>query len=393
MFCFRPFCVWLALAVPTGVLLTSSVPAEAQSKGTLKRAQRALDGDDPERLRDAFQELSDGLRDADDATAMGWWLRGETAARLAEEASRPVTMATVALDSFNEALNREPLTPAVDGIARVETLLRPRASASATTSSADRYAAAELLMIASEIRKRVAANGGEPVDPVALARVRATAIKAALSDRQVRVARKLFLDLDAEGGFIEPLALTVAEQLEEVAGPQQAFLFLNQLVARHAHRRKLLIAYVELCAANGWYDEARQGLDGAMSRMRDTYEDHLFLATNFALLDRLEVAESYYKQALEEAPKGFEANSGYAVLLMRMADEAVARAEDPEDPSSPERLLAITLRRRAVAALETALAANPDHVPSLQRLLEVYTALEDPSAIETVQAKLAEKAD
>lgn len=366
-----------------------SAPALAQSKGTLKRAERALtDTNDADRLRASFQELSADLRDQPDTTtAEGWWLRGEMAARLTPLDERPVTMASIALDSFNEALALAPLAPTTDGLAMIEAALTPLAQDQPEIPASDRYAAAEQLLVSGSIRRRIASNGGAAVDEVASTRMKSIAVQAALADRQTRVARKVFLDLEAQGGFIEPLALALAEQLEETLGPQQAFLFLTSLLEEHSHRRRLLIAYVELCTANGWNDEAASGLQGTMPKMKDTYEDHLFLATTYELLHNDPEAESHYKLALRKVPKGFDANLGYARLLGRMAKAGEDSAE--QDTKQTAELLAITLRRRAAGALEVALDSNPTHVESLELLVELYTRLDDLPARSATEERLA----
>lgn len=376
-----------------GALFLLAGPAHAQSKGALKRAEKALVLTDVERRRASFEELSTELRALPEAaTGHGWWLRGDLAVHLARGDSNPVTFASVALDSYHEALNLGVDTPSLDALDGLEKVLLPLASATGDQPPAAAFAAAEQLLISLDIRRRVQEAGGPALDPISETRIQSVAVRAALADGRVRIARKLFLDLDAKGGFMEPLALDIATQLEERAGAHQVFLFLTALLENHGNRRNLLVRYVELCSENGWFAEAQEGLGLAVPRMSDSYEDQLFLARNYELLRHPERALERYEAALDKAPKGFEANLGKASLLFAMAIE-LQPAVDPEAEEPPEidevaQAQAILYQRKAVRALETGLEANPGNPSALALLVELHRVLEDEDAMNAAQARL-----
>lgn len=378
----RFFSIWFFLA-------TSSV-ASAQSRPTLRRAERALaQTDDRERLRESFKALSDELRDQPDtATAEGWWVRGDTAAALVTGADNPATMSTVALDSYNEALNLgRPAHADLRGLKRIEAALLPLAEDLSDGETA--WEANEQLLIALEVRRRLEELGGPALDPVHNVRIHAKSVEAALATGRTKEARKLFLDLEAAGGFLERPALAIARRLREEQGPQAEFLFLTLLLERHANRRKLLIRYIEVCAENSWFDEAHEGLSRAIPHLADTYEDQLFIARNLELLQRPEEAQTRYQKALQHAPRGFEANLRYASLLAQMAHDAgQEHASGEEEDEVPPTVVAH--QRRALDALELALEANPENPDALALAAELYRALEDETSLEQVEKKLAD---
>lgn len=367
----------------------------------MKRAEKALENPaEVERLREVLQSLSNELRaDPDSASAEGWWLRGDAAAALVKTADKPITTASLALDSYNEALNLAPSErPDARRLEELEEALTPIARD--LTASARAYEAAEQLLIAMEVRRRLASLGGPPVDAVANARVHALAVDAALATGRTKEARKLFMDLEAQGEFMEPPALDISRRIEEEQGPQAAFLFLTQLLERHANRRKLLIRYIDLCSENAWLEEAHVGLERAIPHLADTYDDNLFVARNLELLQRPEEAEARYKLALKHAPKGFEANLRYASLLAQMAQDLVnetlqaateaAEAEgDPPPTEVEEPPMVITYRRRAVAALELALESNPQNATALSLAAELYRSLEDEASLADTERRLS----
>ncbi len=358
-------------------------PALAQSKAVLRRAEKVLHQPaNPERLRAIFRDLSDSLRsDPSAASPEGWWLRGDVAAALCVSDERPVHLAATALDAYNQALELGgPTGWTADGIETIEQALLPIAADREDPERA--YQAAAQLLITLELRRRLRAYGGEPVDPLHNARVVSLAVEAARATGRIREARKLFLDLDDQGGFMEPLALDIAREAAAVEGPQAAFVFLTALVERHPKRRRLARSYVELCVENGWYDEAYPVLQQIAPFLEDTAAEHLFVARSLEAMGRLEEAEGRYKLALARSPRSFEVNVGYAALLARLAD----RLEEGEEEIPP---LAITHRRRAASALETALASNPHNEEALVLLAEQYRALGDDAALAAVERRLA----
>lgn len=374
--------------------LLASTESSAQSRATLRKAERAVTQPaDTERVRESFQALSVELRATPDAaTGVGWWTRGNLAAALVVGAERPETMASVALDSFNEALNLGLDTPpALDGLTRIESTLFPIAEDLDHPQRA--WDTNQQLLIALEVRRRLAKAGGPAVDPIHAVRVHAKAVDAALATGRTREARKLFLDLDSEGGYLEGLALTIGRRLSAEQGPQAEFLFLTKLLEQHANRRKLLIRYIEICAEHSWFDEAHAGLTKALPHLADTYEDHLFVAQNLELLQRPEEAVARYKRALQHAPRGYEVNLRYASLLATMARDAELTPSDEDETDDEEALPppdVVELQRRAVAALEVALESNPDNAAALTLVADLYRRLEDQTSLAAVEQKLAE---
>ncbi|MEZ4318528.1 MAG: hypothetical protein R3F61_13530 [Myxococcota bacterium] len=354
--------------------LSLLTPAYAQSEKTVVKAARLIGPDqDPEKIRHGFEMLSVEIRDKPDlASPAGLWLRADAAALLAVSDGRGLPSALVALESYERSVQMRKSERDLLVFARLESWLHDRAQTyeDATTHEGELAAleAAQLYLRADDIR--ISLDESRPVER---ARRYMLAVSAALKAGEVRAARKLFEELDAMGGFIEDLAISVARTVEEEESPHQAFLFLLALQESHPRHRKLLGAFTDLCMQNGWNREARQALEKSLQFYGDTYEDQMLLAGYWDALGENATAARHYEAALVHAPRGYDANWLLATLLQRVADGE----PDPEK--------ARLHRERAVRSLKLILESNPDAKDARNALESIQAALdgtdpEDPEA-------------
>jgi len=344
--------------------LFSAPVAHAQSAKTLSKASRFIGPDqDSERIRRGFQMLSDAIRAApEQATPAGLWLQADAAALLAIRDDNSLASATIALESYERAA-KSPLDDRdLVVYAMLEGFLHERAQAydNAKTPQERTLAleAAQLYLRADDIRILL-----DQSKPVERARRYMLAVSCALAAEEVRAARKLFEELDAMGGFIEPLALRVASAVEEGEGPHQAFVFLKGVVEKHPRRRKLLDAYLQLCAANGWSTDGLAAVDRAVDHYGDGYDEHLRLAGYFEGFDAPDRALEHYRSALRLAPRSFDANWRYASLLARQAD------------ANPDPEAARSIRDAARSAIAVVLESNPESTEALELLATLDAGL------------------
>ncbi|MCB9673956.1 MAG: hypothetical protein H6737_02510 [Alphaproteobacteria bacterium] len=339
------------MSIVLGLACFFSAPAMAQSEKTVNKAEKLIGPDESvENVRRGFQMLSDELRDKpEQASPAGLWLRGDAAALLALDEKTGLASALVALESYERSVQMAGYEREMEVFARLEAYLHDRAqSHDAAKTQAEALEAVEaslLYLRADEIR--VALDLSRPVER---ARRHILAVSASLSAGDVRAARKQFEELDAMGGFIEELAIEVARKLEEQDSPHQAFLFMLAMQERHPSHRALLRAFTDLCLQNGWQKEAREALEKSVPFYKKTYEDQMQLAGYYDALGEPEKAVTHYENALQHAPRGFDANFLYAGLLQRIAE-----AERAKDPESAKRRL-----ERARLSLLLILESNPD---------------------------------
>jgi hypothetical protein len=331
--------------------------AMAQSEKTIAKAERLVSPDaDPERVRKAFQMLADEMREKPALTnPAGLWLHADAAAVLALNDGRGTASILVALESYERAAKLPDPERDLDIFTRLEARLHDKAqsfsSAQKRPEQLEALEYAQLYLRADDIR--VSLDRSRPVER---ARRYMLAVSAALAADEVRVARKLFVQLDEMGGFIEDLAIRVAAAVEAQESAHTAFLFLRTLHDNHPKHRNLLEAYLDLCIENGWTDEAIAALADSADNYQRTYEDQMTLGGYHDRLDDLAAARKCYERALVHAPKGFDANRAYADVLRRQA----LATEDPEAQSE--------LRALALDALRLVLASNPDHVDAQRAL-------------------------
>ena len=368
-------------------LLFQSAPAYAQSKSILKRASRGLQSNaKAEETREAFELISNALREEPNlATPMGWWIRGDAAAIMAVTNERPATLVAVALDSYHEALKRGMTSPDVSRLAQIEERMTGIAS-DPDQSDTDRYEAITQLLTSLELRKRSKEAGGPRADALTEARIRTLSVEVALETNNLPAARRLFFQLESLGGLNQPLAMRLAEVLEDSNGPLAAFTFLHKLLERHANRRDLLLRYTTLCLENGWNDETRQGLDLALPYMKDTYEDHKLLADHFERLHDPSAALQYYRRARAKVPKSYEANYGVARTLVATLPPTPLSLEDEPDRSEEPAMDAAW--RAALQAALVATEQNPKHRPLLSMTAKIHEKLGNEDALTAIRALL-----
>ncbi len=357
--------------------------AVAQSEKTISKARRLIGPDeDPDRIRKAFQMLADEMRAKPTLTnPAGLWLHADAAALLAIRDDRGTASVLVALESYERAAKLRVPERDLGVFTRLESHLHDKAQGfSGARSRPDQLEAleyAQLYIRADDIR--VSLDRSRPVER---ARRYMLGVSAALAAGEVRVARKLFLDLDEMGGFIEDLGIRVAEAVEAQESPHTAFLFLRTLHGNHPKHRDLLEAYLDLCLDNGWRSEAEAALVASRDNYQKTYEDQMILGRYFDLLGDLPEARKSYERAIVHAPRGFEANRAFADVLRRLARQT----EDPEEQAE--------LRADALDALQLVLKSNPDHADAKEALASLEKQIaEDELAAENGELPASSTSD
>ena len=155
---------------------------------------------------------------------------------------------------------------------------------------------------------------------------------------------------------------------------------------------QLLIAETNLYLARGENEKAVANLEKALETDPTNKTIWFALGTNYENTGNLEGAEESYQKCIELDPTYADAYYNMGAMYNNQAAEIIEKANElPLDAVAEydaEKAKADELLRKAVPYLEKSDELNPDNLPTLQTLKQIYTILKDMDKLKAVNVRI-----
>lgn len=185
-------------------------------------------------------------------------------------------------------------------------------------------------------------------------------------------------ELDEAGGRRTGTTLAVSKALRKGRSPKDALAFLAPIADAHPDDAALLEARIALLTELGDTDGVRAVLDGNADQIGRAVGITLVHAKARAALEDWSAALDAYAKAYALDARHQEVLRGYAAAEMHRARDASAKAEATKKWAERKALRAekVAAFEHARDLLQASRELEPGHLPTLERLREVYDEVE-----------------
>ncbi len=376
------------------LILFVAGPAYGQN-AKLKKAEKALArAEDSAALRKALGWIEDAkahpkTRDLPKT----WVVYGDIARILASEEDGPLKdPVAVALGAYDAAIgldrDRAYAERILEGLGSLEGVLFERAvHAYEAREYADAWLAVQYLY---EVHRQIRQVGR--VDPAREQKGLELAVLTALKFNLLDQARKYHAELTESYRAPVGVSLALATALAEEEGAEAALAFLEPLVERSPDDAALLGAQLEQLFALERPEAVRTILEANADSVGKALGITVLHAEAWDRIGDLERSAKAYEAALRLGPEEQRVLRGFADVEIRRATafEEAAKASRRWSERRKHREARDAAKQRAIELLQRSRQLDPEHLPSLEVLLDLFEQVgwDDREEVATLEAQV-----
>ncbi|RLD80849.1 MAG: hypothetical protein DRJ15_05985 [Bacteroidetes bacterium] len=197
-----------------------------------------------------------------------------------------------------------------------------------------------------------------------------------------------------EIGYTEPMVYNALASiyLNVKLDTLQSEKYVDEGRAIHPDDYQLLIAETNLNLARGENEKALANLSKALETDPENKTIWFALGTNYENVGKLEEAEKAYMKCIEIDPAYADAYYNLGAMFNNQAAEIIEIANelplDAVEEYDTEKAKADALLEKALPYLEKSDKLNPDNIPTLQTLKQIYTILNQMDKLKEVNDRI-----
>lgn len=207
-------------------------------------------------------------------------------------------------------------------------------------------------------------------------------------DKAIESYKKL-IEIGAGDALVYNALATIYLKLEDEATAEE---YIKKGRELYPEDYQLLIAETNLYLSRGENEKAIDNLEVALEKDPTNKTIWFALGTNYENTGQSDKAEEAYQKCIELDPEYADAYYNMGAMYNNRAAEIIEKANelplDAVEEYNAEKAKAEELLKKAVPFLEKSDELNPDVLPTLQTLKQIYTMQKDMEKLKAVNARI-----